>query len=115
MHNVERHESEITHAKSSKPPGMFQWDFVDTSPDLAGQNVRKTFEMAGRHSRRTTRTELERVFRRWIYFHSRSKKYFLALLRGWGGAIARIAPHGSVTVPRYSVAMSVNEREDGDV
>jgi len=114
MHNVQRHESEITHAKSSKRPEMFQWDAVDTSPDLAGRNVLKTFEMAIPHDGLTTRTELERVFRRWIYFHSRSKKYFLALLRGWGGG-DRLHPHGSVTVRRYSVAMSVNEREDGDV
>jgi len=49
MHNVERHESEITHAKSSKRPEMFHWDAVDTSPDLAGQNVRKTSEMAIPH------------------------------------------------------------------
>ena len=85
MHNVQRHESEITHAKSSKPPGMFQWDAVDTSPDLAGRNVRKTFEMAIPHDGQTTRTELERVFRRWIYFHSRSKKIFSGPLTGVGG------------------------------
>jgi len=108
MHNVERHESEITHAKSSKHPGMFQWDSVDTSPDLAGQNVRKTFEMAGRHSRRTTRTELERVFRRWIYFHSRSKKYFLALLRGWGGGDR---PHRPPWIRHCSPIQRSNERE----
>ena len=35
-------------------PSMFQWDAVDTSPDLGGQNVLKTFEMAIRHNRRTT-------------------------------------------------------------
>jgi len=40
---------------------MFQWDAVDTSPGLGGQNVFKTFEMAIRHNRWTTRTELERV------------------------------------------------------
>jgi len=47
---------------------MFQWDAVDTSHDLEGQNVLKTFEMAIRHKRRTTQTDLERVFCRWIYF-----------------------------------------------
>jgi len=31
---------------------MFQWDAVDTSPDLAGQNVPKTVEMAIRRDRR---------------------------------------------------------------
>jgi len=38
---------------------MFQWDVIDTSPDLGCQNVLKTFEMAIWHNRRTTRTELE--------------------------------------------------------
>jgi len=75
------YESEITHVKSSRPPRMFHWDAVDTSPDLRGQNVLKTFEMmAIRHNRRTTRTELERVFCRWTYFHLRSKIFFPALL-----------------------------------
>ena len=55
------------------PPRMFQWDAVDTGPDLRGQNVLKTVEMAIRRNRRATRTELQRVFCRWIYFHSRSK------------------------------------------
>jgi len=41
---------------------MFQWDAVDTSPDLAGKNVLDTLQMAIRHNRRTTRTELEREF-----------------------------------------------------
>jgi len=67
VHNVQTYESEITHTKSSKRPKMFQWDAVDTSPDLAGQNVLKTSEMAIPHDRQTTRTELERVFHRWIY------------------------------------------------
>ena len=55
---------------------MFQWNAVDTSPDLGGQNVLTTLEMAIRHNRRTKRTELERVFCRWIYFHLRSKNFF---------------------------------------
>jgi len=40
---------------------MLQWDAVDTSPDWGGgENVLKTFyEIAIRHSSRTTRTELE--------------------------------------------------------
>jgi len=46
VHNVQLHESSVTHAKSSKPPGMFQWDAVDTGPDSGGQNVLNTFEMA---------------------------------------------------------------------
>ena len=92
MHSVQPYESEITHEKSSKAPRMFQCDAVDTSPDLwaRGQNVPQNFDMAIWHNRRTTRTELERVFCRWIYFHLRSKNIFLALLRGIGegGAIA---------------------------
>jgi len=53
---------------------MFQWDAVDTSLDLGGQNVLKTFEMAIQHSRRTTRLEL--VFCCWIYFLLRSEIFF---------------------------------------
>jgi len=55
---------------------MCQWDAVDTSPDLGGQNILKTFKIAMRCKRRTTRTELERVFRRWLYFHLRSEIIF---------------------------------------
>ena len=40
---------------------MFQWDAADASPDLWGQNVLRSFEIAFRYNRRTTRTELERV------------------------------------------------------
>ena len=29
---------------------MFRWDAIDTSPDLGGRNVLKTFEIAIRHS-----------------------------------------------------------------
>ena len=71
---------------------MFQWDAVDTSPNLDSQNVIKTFEMAIRHDRRTIRTELERVFCRWMYFYLRSKIVFWLSYRG-GGAIARVAFH----------------------
>ena len=70
---------------------MFQWDAIDTSSYLGGQDVLKTSEIAIRHNRRTTRTELERVFCRWIYFHLRLKIIFLALIRE-GEAIALIAP-----------------------
>ena len=55
---------------------MFQWDAVNTSPDLGGQNVLKTFEMAIHHNRLMTRTELETGFCRWIYFHLCSKIFF---------------------------------------
>jgi len=55
---------------------MFQLDAIDTGPAFGGQNVLETFEMAIRHNRRTTRTELERVFCRCIYFHVRSKVFF---------------------------------------
>jgi len=69
---------------------MFQWDAVDTSPDLGGQNVLKTFEMAIRHYRRTTWTELERVFCCWIFF-TYIEVYFYGPLQGGEGAIAPIA------------------------
>jgi len=46
-------------AKSSKPPRIFQWDAIDASADLWDQNVLRTFEMAIRHKRRATGTELE--------------------------------------------------------
>jgi len=68
-----------------------QSDAVVTSPDLGGQNVFKTFKMAIRQNRRTTSTELNKIFCRWIYFHLLFKKYFFTLL-GRGGAIPHIAP-----------------------
>ena len=46
------------HVYSSKPPRMFQWDAVDTGPDLGGQNVLKTFEMAIRHNKQGLRVGL---------------------------------------------------------
>ena len=49
------------------------WDAVDASPKLGGKNVLKTFAMAIRHNKRPTRTELEWVFCRWIYFNLCSK------------------------------------------
>ena len=57
-------------------PSLPQWDAVDTGPDLRCQNVLTTFETAIRHNRRTTQTELEKVFCRWIYFHLHSKIFF---------------------------------------
>jgi len=71
-----------TLTKSSKPARMFQWDTVDTSPDLVGQNVLKTFEMAIRHNRWKTRMELESVFCRWTYCHLCSKIFFWPSYRG---------------------------------
>jgi len=85
-------------------------DAVDTSLHLGGQKVFKTFEMAIRHNRRPTQTELETVFCRWIYLHLRSEIFFVALLRR-GGAIAAIAP-----APQWN-RQSVRSRElhgDGD-
>ena len=63
---------------------MFQWDAVDNSPDLGGVKV------AIRFNEQTARTELDRVFCRWIYFHLRSKIFFWPSYAG-GGAIASIA------------------------
>ena len=63
------------------------WGVIDTSPDFGGQNVLKTFEIAIRLNERPTRTGLERVFCRWIYFRLRSKIFFLP----------PFPPHGSAT------------------
>ena len=63
------------------------WGVIDTSPDFGGQNVLKTFEIAIRLNERPTRTGLERVFCRWIYFRLRSKIFFLP----------PFLPHGSAT------------------
>jgi len=55
VHNVQPYKSEITHAKSSKPPRMFQRDAVDASPDLAVKMSSKPkwlFDIiGGRHER----------------------------------------------------------------
>jgi len=69
---------------------MFHWNAVDTSPDLGGQNVLKTFEMAIRHKRQTTRTELvrERQFSVAAFIFTHFQKYFSGPHTGGGGAIA---------------------------
>jgi len=69
----------MSYAKSSKLPRMFQWDAVDTSPDLGG------VKLAIRFNEQTARTELDRVFCRWIYFHLRSKIFFWPSYAGGGG------------------------------
>jgi len=75
---------------------MGVWDAVDTSPDLGGsQNVFKNFEMAIRHDGQPTRTELEIVFCRWIYFHLRSEIFFWPSYGGQSPPPHR--PHGSAT------------------
>jgi len=56
------------------------WDADDTSPDLGGQNVLKTSEMAIRHNRRTARTELEFSVAGFIFTNVR--KYFSGPLTG---------------------------------
>jgi len=57
------------HTRNHPSLQVFQWDSVDAIPiyGLGGQNDLKTFEMAIRHKRQTTRTELERVFCRLIF------------------------------------------------
>jgi len=62
---------------------MFQWDVVDTSPDLGGQNVLETFEMAIRHNRRTARTELEFSVAGLIFTYVHIA-YTFGPLTGWG-------------------------------
>jgi len=67
--------------------------------DLGGsQTVLKTFEMAIRFNRQTTRTELDRVFCRWIYFHLRSKIFFWSSYAGRGvGRSPSSPPYVSTT------------------
>jgi len=77
---------------------MPQWDARDTSPHQWVQNVLETFEIAIRHNRRTTRTELERVFCHWIYFHLRSK-IFSWLSWGQDDRPNRPRHYGSATGP----------------
>jgi len=82
---------------------VFQWDASDATFDLGGQNVLRTFEMAIRHYRRTTRTglqrESERVFCRRIYFHLRSK---ILLWPYYGGD----RPHAPPLSIRHSAQVS---------
>jgi len=85
---------------------VFQWDAVDTSPDLGGHNVLETFEMAIRRNRRTTRSEFERVFCPWINFHLRLRG-FSVRIRGLktflvqGGGDHPIAfPYGRIYIRR---------------
>ena len=61
-------------------PSMFQRDADDTSPDLRALHVLKTFEMAIRRKRRTTRTELS--FLSLGLFSLIFKNISLALLEG---------------------------------
>ena len=67
---------------------MFQWDAVDTNPDLEGQNVIKSFEMAIRHNRRTTRTELQSFFVAGFILTD-VLKYFSGFLMGGASAPIR--------------------------
>ena len=77
-----------------KLQGCFIGMSLIPSPDLKCRNVLKTFEMAIWHNRRTTWTELEGVFCRWIYFRLRSKIFFLP---SYGGGRSPPSPHGSAT------------------
>ena len=95
---------------------MGVWDAVDTSPDLGGsQNVFKNFEMAIRHDGQPTRTELEIVFCRWIYFHLRSEIFFWPSYGGQSPPPHR--PHGSATtqssVHPFLLVARVHLRETG--
>ena len=78
-----------------KLQGCFIGMSLIPSPDLRCRNVLKTFEMAIWHNRRTTWTELEGVFCRWIYFRLRSKIFFLPSYGGGGRSPP--SPYGSAT------------------
>jgi len=78
--------------RTSKPPRMFQWDAVDTSPDLGGHSVVEPFEMAVRHNRRTTRTEIEFSLAGFIFTYVQD-----ILWLSYRGASPPLPPYGSAT------------------
>jgi len=69
--------------------GKGAWDAVDTSPDIGGQHVLKTFESAIRHNRRPTRTELEREFFVAGFISTYVRKYCLQCFDAVGWAAGR--------------------------
>ena len=83
---------------------MFHWDAVDTNANLGGRNVVKTVEMAIWHDTRTTRTESERVFCRWIYlciylfYFLRSKIFFWPSYGGDCGSANGFSGNGQLTM-----------------
>ena len=79
------------------------WDAVDTSPDLGGQNVLKTIEMAIRHNRRPTRRELEFSVAGFILIYVR--KYFSDPLTGGD------RPHRGSATDEYCIGVRVNKIE----
>ena len=66
-----------------------------------GEGV-KTFKVAIRHNRQTTRMELERFFCRWIYSHSCSKIFLWPSYGGRkdGGGGGAIAPSPPMDLPQ---------------
>ena len=80
------------------------WGAVDTSPDLGGQNVLKTIEMAIRHNRRPTRRELEFSVAGFILIYVR--KYFSDPLTG--GA----RPHRGSATDEHCIGVRVNKIEN---
>jgi len=86
------------HAKSCKTRRMFQWDAVDTSRDLGGQNVpppKKNFRN-GYLTKQTDDTDgITDSFLSLALFSLTFKIIFLAVLRR--GHPPYRAPHGSAT------------------
>jgi len=79
---------------------IFQWDAVDASPDLGGQNVLKTFEMAIPRKRRTTRVTngIRESFLSLDLFFRVCSKIFFWYSRGWGRSPpSPLPPYGSAT------------------
>ena len=79
-------------------------------------NILKAFAIAIRHNRGTTRTELHRVFCRWIYFHLFWEIFslmliniFLALLRGREGGNRPHSP--PVDPPLVRVSLKANSQQ----
>jgi len=94
---------------------MFQWDVVDICPDVGGQNVLRTFEMAIRYNRRPTRTELEResfLSLNLFALSFKNSQIFSSPFTAKGGDRPRRPPlsYGSATghAPKIPVILSIS-------
>jgi len=85
------------HAKSCKTRRMFQWDAVDTSRDLGGQNVppKKSFRNGYLTKQADDTDGITDSFLSLALFSLTFKIIFLAVLRR--GHPPYRAPHGSAT------------------
>jgi len=97
-------------AKSSKPARMFQWNAVDTSPDLARGGVKMAWKLTKWLFDIRDNTDGIRVFCRNIYLHLRSI-IFSALLRGRSPPSPPSSLRGPSTVSQCLALQSICIRE----